>query len=142
MSSMVGPVEEASRSGPLRIILLMEVVTVSTYVRPVASSLTTWLELTLESLGSSLALSTGCPWVLPDLPPQVPAALSKPLPLQSLVVGWEASLVPMPLLVGKVQVEKVLLVDGLGSSQVSSMKAGRIFLLVSRSDLAGGSPQW
>ena len=48
---------------------------------------------------------------------------------------------PMPLLVGRVQVEKVLLVDGLETSQVSSMKGGGIFLSVSRSGLAGGSPQ-
>ena len=51
MSSMVGPVEEVFRSRPLRIILLMEVVTVSTYVRPVASSFTTQLELMLEIPG-------------------------------------------------------------------------------------------
>ena len=65
---------------------------------------------------------------------------SKPLPPQSFMVGWEASLVPMPLLVERVQAEEVLLVDGLGTSQVSSVKAGGIFLLVSRSGLAGGLP--
>ena len=47
----------------------------------------------------------------------------------------------MLLLVGRAQVEKLLLVDGLETSQVSSMKAGRIFLLVLRSGLDGGSPQ-
>ena len=47
---------------------------------------------------------------------------------------------PMPLLVGRVQVEKVLLVDGSETSHVSSMKAGGIFLSVSRSGLAGGLP--
>ena len=141
MSSMVGPVEVAFRSGPQRIILLTEVVTVSTYVRPVASSITTWLELMLGIPGSSLALSTGCPWALPDLPPRVLASSSKLLPQQSLMVGSEASLALMPLLVGRVQVEKVLLVDGLETSQVLSMKAGGIFLLVLRSRLARGSPQ-
>ena len=45
----------------------------------------------------------------------------------------------MLLLVGRAQAEKVLLVDGLETSQVSSMKADRIFLSVSRSGLAGGS---
>ena len=49
---------------------------------------------------------------------------------------------PMLLLVGMVQVEKVLLVNGPETSQVSSVKAGGIFLLVLRSGLAGGSPQW
>ena len=44
---------------------------------------------------------------------------------------------PMPLLVGRVQVGKVLLVDRLGTSQALSMKAGGIFLSVSRSRLAG-----
>ena len=48
MSSMVGPEEEVLGPRPLRINLPMEVVTVSTYVRPVASSFTTWLELMLE----------------------------------------------------------------------------------------------
>ena len=37
---------------------------------------------------------------------------------------------PMPLLVGRVQAEKVLLADGLETSQVLSMKAGGIFLSV------------
>ena len=54
MSSIVGP--EVFRSSeevsPLMIILLMEVVMVSTYVRPVASSLTIQLELTLEIPGA------------------------------------------------------------------------------------------
>ena len=48
MSSMVGLVEVAFGSGLWRIILLMEVVTVSTYVRPIASSVTMRLELMLE----------------------------------------------------------------------------------------------
>ena len=48
----------------------------------------------------------------------------------------------MPLLVGRAQAEKALLVDGSETSQVLPMKAGRIFLLVSRFGLAGGSPQW
>ena len=48
----------------------------------------------------------------------------------------------MLLLVERVQAEKVLLVDGSETSQVSSVKAGRIFLLVSRSGLAGGSFWW
>ena len=51
MSSMIGPVEQAFGSGPLRIILPTEVVTVSTYVKPVASSFITWLELMLEISG-------------------------------------------------------------------------------------------
>ena len=52
MSSIVAPEEEAFRSGPLRINLPMEVVTVSTYVRPVASSFRTQLELMLEIPGA------------------------------------------------------------------------------------------
>ena len=48
---MVGPVEESFGSRPLRIILPTEVVTVSTYVRPVVSSFTTQLELMLEIPG-------------------------------------------------------------------------------------------
>ena len=46
---------------------------------------------------------------------------------------------PMPLLVGRVQAGKVLLVDGLGTSQALSVKAGGIFLSISTSGLAGGS---
>ena len=50
-SSIVGPVEEASRSGPLRATLPTEVVMVSTYVTPVTSSFKMWLVLTLEIPG-------------------------------------------------------------------------------------------
>ena len=49
MSSMIGLMDEAFGSALLRIILPAEVVTVSTYVIPVVSSLTTQLELMLES---------------------------------------------------------------------------------------------
>ena len=52
ISSMVGPVGQASGSGPLRVTLPMEVVTVSIYVMPVNSSLTMWLERTLEIPGA------------------------------------------------------------------------------------------
>ena len=48
ISSMVGPVEQASGLGPLRVTLPTEVVMVSIYVMPVISSLTMQLELTLE----------------------------------------------------------------------------------------------
>ena len=48
----------------------------------------------------------------------------------------------MPLLVGRVQAEKALLVDRSATSQVLSFKAGGIFLSVSRSRLARGSPWW
>ena len=48
---MVGPVGQASGSGPLRVTLPAEVVTVSIYVMPVISSLTMQLELTLEIPG-------------------------------------------------------------------------------------------
>ena len=50
-SLIVGPMEEASESGPLRATLLMEVVTVSMYVMPVDSSLMMWLILMVEILG-------------------------------------------------------------------------------------------
>ena len=49
--SIIGPVEEASGSGPLRATLPTEVVMVSTYVMPVTSSLTMQLVLTLEIPG-------------------------------------------------------------------------------------------
>ena len=48
MSSMMGP---SFGSDPLRTTLPTEVVTVSMYISPVVSSLTTWLELTLEMPG-------------------------------------------------------------------------------------------
>ena len=51
ISSMVGPVEQASGSGPLRVTLPTEVVMVSIYVMPVISSFTMQLELTLEIPG-------------------------------------------------------------------------------------------
>ena len=50
-SLIVGPVEEASGSGPLRATLPMEVVMVSMYVMSVTLSLTMWLVLTLEIPG-------------------------------------------------------------------------------------------
>ena len=45
-----------------------------------------------------------------------------------------------PLVLGKAQVEKVLLVGRLETSQVSFAKADGIFLLVSRCGLAWESP--
>ena len=50
-SFIVGPRDEASESGQLRATLPMEVVTVSMYVMPVASSLMMWLILMVEILG-------------------------------------------------------------------------------------------
>ena len=47
----MGPVGEASGLGPLRVTLPMEVVTVSMYVMPIASSLMIQLELMLEIPG-------------------------------------------------------------------------------------------
>ena len=44
----MGPVEEASGSGPLRASLPMDVVMVSRYVMPMTLSLTMWLALILE----------------------------------------------------------------------------------------------
>ena len=52
-SSIVGPKDEAPESGPLRATLPMEVVTVSMYVMPVASSLMTQLMLTIDILGAT-----------------------------------------------------------------------------------------
>ena len=46
-----------------------------------------------------------------------------------------------PLVVGKAQAEKVLLVSGLETCQASFAKADWIFLLVSRSGSAWESPQ-
>ena len=48
----------------------------------------------------------------------------------------------MPLLVVRVQAEKVFPVDGSETPQVSSVKAGGTSLSVSRSGLVMGSPQW
>ena len=56
ISSMVGPVEQALGSGPLRVTLSTEVVTVSIYIMPVISSFTMWLELTLEIPGVATSL--------------------------------------------------------------------------------------
>ena len=50
-SSIVGPMDEVSGSVPLRATLPTEVVTVSIYVTPVASSLMMWLMLMVEILG-------------------------------------------------------------------------------------------
>ena len=47
-SSIIGPEDEAPESGLLRATLPMEVVTVFMYVMPVASSLMTWLMLTVD----------------------------------------------------------------------------------------------
>ena len=55
-SSIIGPVEEASGSGPLRATLPMEVVMVSMYVMPVTLSLTMRLVLTLEIPGVTTSL--------------------------------------------------------------------------------------
>ena len=54
-SSIIGPVEEASESGPLRVTLPMEVVMVSMYVTPVASSLMMQLVLIVEILGVTIS---------------------------------------------------------------------------------------
>ena len=70
-SSIVGPWDEASESGPLRATLPMEVVTVSIYVTPITSSLMMRLILMVEipgvtttpmdrvSWGASEAISNG-----------------------------------------------------------------------------------
>ena len=50
-SSIVGPVKESSRSGPLRATLPTEVVMVSRYVMPVTWSFIVWLALILEIPG-------------------------------------------------------------------------------------------
>ena len=50
---IVGPRDEAPESGPLRATLPTEVVTVSMYVMPVASSLTMQLVLTVDILGAT-----------------------------------------------------------------------------------------
>ena len=52
-SSVTGPAEETFGFGSLRMILLKEVVIISTYVMPVMSSFMTWLELTLDIPGAS-----------------------------------------------------------------------------------------
>ena len=52
-SSITGPVEEAFGFGLLRMILLKEVVIISTYVMPVMLSFMTQLELTLDIPGAS-----------------------------------------------------------------------------------------
>ena len=52
-SSIVGPEDEASEYGLLRATLQMEVVTVSTYIMPVALSLMMWLMLTVDILGAT-----------------------------------------------------------------------------------------
>ena len=52
-SSIVGPKDKASESGLLRATLPMEVVTVSTYVMPVALSLMMQLMLTVDILGAT-----------------------------------------------------------------------------------------
>ena len=56
MSSIVGTVGKAPRSGPLMATLPMEVVMVSTYVMPVILSFTMQLELTLEIPGVTTSL--------------------------------------------------------------------------------------
>ena len=56
MSSIVGPEDGASGSGPLRATLPMEVVTVSKKVMPVTLSLTMWLALILEIPGVATSL--------------------------------------------------------------------------------------
>ena len=60
---------------------------------------------------------------------------------QNYMVGWKALLVPPLLWMERVQMEEVLLEGGWETSQVSSRSMGRTFLLVSKSGLAGGSPQ-
>ena len=65
-SSIIGPMEEMFGSALLRITLPTEVVIVSKYVRPVASSHTTQLEVMLESPGVITSpidrVSTGASW--------------------------------------------------------------------------------
>ena len=61
-SSIVGPWDEASESGPLRATLPMEVVTVSIYVKPVASSLMLWPVLMVEILGVATTVMDRVLW--------------------------------------------------------------------------------
>ena len=65
MSSMMGPVEGAFGSRPLRTTLPMEVVMVSRYIAPVASSWMTWLELMLKIPRdvTSPMVPTGASWL-------------------------------------------------------------------------------
>ena len=56
ISSIVGPVEQASGSGLLRATIPMKVVMVSRYVMPVTSSFTMWLALILEIPGVATSL--------------------------------------------------------------------------------------
>ena len=146
ISSIVGP--EVSGSSevvpPLMTILLMEVVTVSTYVRPVALSFTIQPELTLEipwaitipmdrvPMGTSWSNST-----------QVLVYVSRPSASQSCMVGWEALSVPMLSLVVRVWVEKVFPMNGMETPYVSSATTGMTSLSVSQSRLAVASLwQW
>ena len=55
MSSMVGPGAWIPRLGPPRATCLMEVVTVSIYVIPVASSFMMWLAHIVATIGSTTA---------------------------------------------------------------------------------------
>ena len=67
MSSITGP---SFGSDLPRMTLPMEVVTVSTYTSPVVSSLTMWLELTLEMLG--VVTNDDPPYLRIDIPPPAP----------------------------------------------------------------------
>ena len=132
-SSITGPVEEAFGFGSLRMILPKEVVIVSTFVMPVMLSFMTWLELTLDIPGASPIYTV----------PMDSSGIFKQAVTPSKLHGRVEGFAGPPLLwMERVQMEKVLLEDRWETSQVLSGSKGRIFLSISKSRLAEGSPQW
>ena len=105
ISSMVGPVEQASGLGLLRVTLPTEVVTVSIYVMPVISSFTMWLELTLEIPGVATILMGIPPTGTLRSTSMSSGVCKQAVTPEKPCSGGAAILAPRLVLVGRAEVE-------------------------------------
>ena len=126
-SSITGHVEEAFGFGSLRMILPKEVVIVSTYVMPVVLSFMTQLELILDIPGASPM----------DTVPMDTSSIFKQAVTPSKLHGGVEGFTGVTAVVDGEGLDRE---DGWGTSQVLSGSTGSIFLSVSKSGLAEGSP--
>ena len=143
-SSIIGPKNEASESGLLRATLPTEVVTVSMYVMPVASSLTMQLMLTVDILGATTTPKG-----------MVPRGSSRATSTSSgvLQVGCHSCKATCDRVGGHTSANACTDKEGLGGVEAFSAERLEALLvrsrgaelvppLASRPWMVGGSPQW
>ena len=141
-SSIVGPWDETSGSGPLRATLPTEVVTMSIYVTPIASSLMMWLILMVEILGVTTTPMDRVSWGASE-------ASSEGCGVHRQAV------IPAKLhggVIGQMTANACTCEEGLNGVGVSNRGAGGfagpawgaelVLLLASRPWMVGRSPHW